>query len=101
MKFDKLVRDRIPEIIVENNGIPVTHTASGEEYRKRLLAKLKEETEEFTASPCEEELADILEVVGALCDHFGFSPEAVEALRRKKARERGGFSGGVVLEETL
>ena len=65
-RFDKLVRDRIPEIIEENDETPIVSTAAGEEYTERLVEKLQEEVAEYAESREVEELADVLEVVHAL-----------------------------------
>lgn len=95
---DKLVRDRIPEVVRENGETPVTHVAEGPEYRMRLREKLCEEAEEFRESGDPEELADLLEVLAAIRDAEGFDDDRLERLRERKADERGRFDEGVVLE---
>ncbi|WP_407661622.1 hypothetical protein [Haladaptatus caseinilyticus] len=97
-RYDKLVRDRIPTIIEANGEDPTTHVADDAEYPRRLREKLNEEVAEFHESADPQELADILEVVYALADHAGFSPDELERLRSEKADERGGFEDGIVLE---
>lgn len=98
--YDKLVRDKIPEVIASRGGACSTRVADAEEYGRRLIEKLHEEVEEFTRDRNPEELADILEVIKALCSHFGFDPREIEALRIKKEIERGGFEKRLVLLET-
>ncbi|WP_049969913.1 nucleoside triphosphate pyrophosphohydrolase [Haladaptatus cibarius] len=98
MNYDKLVRDRIPEIIEENGDTPKTHVVDNDEYERRLDEKLDEEVAEFHESGDPEELADVLEVVYALADCVDVSPDELERLRAEKADERGGFSNGIVLE---
>ncbi len=98
MKFDKLVRDRIPEIMAKDGKKAKTHTATQEEYEKRLRDKLKEEATEFYVSGREEELADILEVIYAISDSKGIPFTKIEQMRKKKAEERGSFSKKVVLD---
>ena len=65
MRYGKLVRDRIPEIIRNDRKQPITHIASEEEYSLKLGEKLKEEVSEFLAGMNNEEMADILEVLHA------------------------------------
>lgn len=100
MKYDKLVRDKIPEIIRSKGETPVVHIADTKEYLAKLKIKLTEEVTEFLRDENVEELADILEVVYALGGRLGTSATRLEALRKKKADERGGFEQGIVLEET-
>lgn len=93
MSQGKLVRDKIPQIIRSEGLEPVVYAAGAEEYATRLRDKLREEVEEFVASGDDvEELADILEVVYALAETAGTSPQQLERLRAVKAEERGGFS---------
>ncbi|MGA9401833.1 nucleoside triphosphate pyrophosphohydrolase [Haladaptatus sp.] len=96
--YDKLVRDRIPVIIEENDERPVTHIADEGEYERRLAEKLDEEVTEFHESGESAELADVLEVVYALADSNGLTRAELERIRAEKADERGGFTDGVVLE---
>ncbi len=100
MKYNKLVRDRIPEIIQRNGQTPITRIASDAEYFEKLKEKLKEEFCEFSENPAEEELADILEIVFAICDFKRINRKKLDALRKKKAKERGAFKKRIILEET-
>lgn len=97
-KYDKLVRDDIPEIIEASDETPITHTAEGEEYSERLVAKLEEEVAEYRESRTVEELADVLAVVHALREDHDVSTPQFEAIRAQKAADRGRFDDGVVLE---
>jgi predicted house-cleaning noncanonical NTP pyrophosphatase (MazG superfamily) len=99
MRYNKLVRDRIPEIIRSKGDNPVTHTASDEEFEQKLKEKLKEEADEFFRDGQEEELADILEVVHAICGHKKIDIKKLENLRKKKAAERGAFQDKIILDE--
>ncbi|MFC4436108.1 MULTISPECIES: nucleoside triphosphate pyrophosphohydrolase [Natrialbaceae] len=96
--YNKLVRDRIPEIIEEQDERPVTHVADDEEYADRLAAKLLEEAREFEESRDPEELADVLEVVDAILEAQNRSRESIERTRREKRAERGRFEERIVLE---
>jgi len=100
MKHNKLVRDKIPEVIKNKGAIPITHIANNEEYWQKLKEKLQEEVDEFIKNENEEELADILEVIYAICDFKNFDRGRLELLRKKKAEERGGFKDKIILDET-
>ncbi len=100
MKYNKLVRDKIPQITREKGQIPLTHIAEDSEYFNKLKEKLREEVEEYLEKENHEELADILEVVHAICDHKKISIHELESLRKKKAEERGAFKDKIILEET-
>lgn len=100
--YNKLVRDRIVEII-EDSGRSCTHRVLGdEEYLKELKIKLHEEVQEFLQAEsnvdCVEELADVLEVVFALATLKGASMEQLIAVRDRKKEERGGFTDRLFLE---
>jgi predicted house-cleaning noncanonical NTP pyrophosphatase (MazG superfamily) len=97
-KYDKLVRDRIPELIRADDEVPVTETVAGETYRERLHDKLDEEVAEYHESGRVAELADVLEVLHALAALDDVTPEELAAMRREKRAERGGFDDGVVLK---
>ena len=91
--MEKLVRDKIPEIIRKGRGeMPPFRTASPGEYRGLLALKLREEVGEYLSGREPMELADILEVVYALAEETGLTPEKLEEMRRRKAEERGNFS---------
>jgi len=94
---EKLVRDRVPELIEASGRRPEFRVAGGEEYTVLLRAKLHEETDEYLGEPDPEELADLLEVVYALARTHGLDPADLEKVRAAKAAERGGFEQRLVL----
>jgi len=74
LRYDKLVRDRIPEIIQSQGHHPVTRVLDDVSYQAALLAKLAEETREAQEAAPEDlpaELADILEVIQSLVAGIG------------------------------
>ncbi|MDD3042331.1 MAG: nucleoside triphosphate pyrophosphohydrolase [Methanosarcinaceae archaeon] len=96
ISYDKLVRDRIPEIIKNANKTPECRTlAEDREYLAYLIKKLQEEVLEFVEDPCVEELADVREVVKALSSIRAF--EDVESVQKKKREQRGGFEERILL----
>jgi predicted house-cleaning noncanonical NTP pyrophosphatase (MazG superfamily) len=97
--YDKLVRDKIPEIIeAKGQTYEEKRIASEEEYRVELVRKLGEEVAEFSAVLSPEELADVSEVLEALKNLPEY--ENVEKLRLKKREERGGFDKRIILKGT-
>ena len=62
----KLVRDRIPEIILGNGLVPIVETASPQDYGRYVRAKLKEELAEYLSSGDVVEVADLVEVCFAV-----------------------------------
>lgn len=99
-KYNKLVRDKIPEIIKKKGGKYKIHIADKKEYWKKLKEKLLEEIKEFSESETIEEFADILEVLDAVRDYKKFNKTKFEAIKKKKAKERGRFKKRVILEES-
>lgn len=96
--YNKLVRDKIPGIIEADGKTCKTHILSDDEYLTALEAKLNEEVVEYQIDKNLEEMADVLEVLRAICVARGYSLEELEALRAKKADERGGFAEKIFLE---
>lgn len=97
--YHKLVRDRIPEIIEKDGKTCVCETLSQEQYIAMLDAKLNEELAEYQESKSLEELADLLEVMGAVVKARGYTWEQLTDIRKKKKEERGGFEKRILLKE--
>lgn len=97
MPNGKLVRDKIPQIIRADGQEPIFRAAHNEEFDRLLRNKLAEEVEEFMSSDNDpEELADILEVLLALAERAGATPQQLESLRAEKAAKRGRFEQRIV-----
>lgn len=102
INYEKLVRDKIPEIILDDGQVPVTRILGSSEYRRALLEKLVEEAKELLESDGDlGERADVAEVLGALDVVLGYSKDEVENARLKKAEERGGFEQNIFLEKVI
>ena len=102
--FNKLVRDKIPQIIEFNGDVPFCKTLTNEENLKELNKKLTEEVNEYlTANEdnCIEELADVVEVIYGLLKAKNVSIENFEKIRQAKKDKRGGFEEKIFLEYTL
>ncbi len=100
MKYGKLVRDGMPEYIKRKGATPIFHIADEKEYWEKLKAKLQEEAAEFAQSEAASEVVDILEVLDAICAYKNFGKTDIEALKNKKAAERGKFKNKVILDES-
>ena len=97
--YNKLVRDRIPEII-ESDGTPYsTEILPDDRYLQMLDAKLNEELAEYQESKSLEELADLLEVMRAVVKARGWTWEQLEQVRQEKAAKRGGFEQKILLKD--
>lgn len=97
IKYNKLVRDNIPEIIIENGQIPHTKVLTEEEYKCALEEKLKEEVNEYISDQSIEELADILEVLDAIVQFNKFSWKDILDKKDMKKKQRGGFRKKIFL----
>ena len=95
--YNKLVRDKIPEIMLSKGETPITKILNNVEYVVFLEKKLDEEVAEYHNSKDIEELADILEVVYALCKSKGYSVDELLSVYQKKHDVRGGFSDKIFL----
>lgn len=98
MRYNKLVRDHIPEIIEQNGKTAVFRMIEDkDEYNRYLEKKLDEEVEEFHNSKSIDEIADILEVITAIMKARGIDPHYVDMRRRMKSAKRGKFDKRILL----
>ena len=97
--YNKLVRDRIPEIIEAGGKACAWETMPDEQYLGLLNKKLQEEVAEYLESGTVEDLADIGEVMHAILDYKGIPLTEFQRVRNEKLRERGGFKKRILLKE--
>jgi predicted house-cleaning noncanonical NTP pyrophosphatase (MazG superfamily) len=95
--YNKLVRDRIPEIIRAQGKECETRVLRDAEYLAQLNRKLREELDEYEGSGSVAELADLAEVIYALAAYYGKTPQQFDSLRLAKQRERGAFEDRLLL----
>lgn len=96
--YNKLVRDKIPEIIMQSGKTAHCRVLDADEYITELDRKLNEECAEYQTDKNIEELADILEVIYAIAEARGYSAAELERVRLEKSEKRGGFSQRIFLE---
>lgn len=100
---NKLVRDKIPQIIKNSGKTPVIKTLNQDIYLTELRKKANEELNEYLSAKTNEEaieeLADLLEIIHSFAEIHDSSIDEVEKIRVKKAEERGGFKDKVFLIE--
>ena len=94
----KLVRDKIPAIIEQDGKTPITRILSQEEYLAELDIKLNEEVSEYQEDKSIEEIADVLEVLYAICEARGHSIDELNAVRSQKMDKRGAFKERIYWE---
>lgn len=99
-KHQKLVRDKIPDILKEKGIECDSHIADNNEYENELYLKLQEELEEFILEPSTEELADMLEVLDAIRNFHNISLDDLKSVKLNKYKERGAFRKKVILDST-
>jgi len=103
--YNKLVRDKIPEIISADGEKPKIRILADDEYQKELLKKIIEEAKEVEAAGGDKnelikELGDVQEVVEALIKSFSLDKSEIEKLQAKRKATRGGFDKKIFLEYT-
>ena len=102
--YNKLVRDKIPDIIKSNGEKPVIKVLNEDEYKKELEKKLYEEYNEVISASGQdrlEELADMLEVIAALAKIEGKTLEDVSLIAHQKVLKRGSFNNRIYLEKVI
>ena len=101
-RCDKLGRDKTLEGFKKEGVTPQYKMLTGKELYEALLLKLVEEADEVrdarNRQELIEELADVLEVIDALCKTQGISMEEIASVKEAKLKERGGFEAGLYIE---
>jgi predicted house-cleaning noncanonical NTP pyrophosphatase (MazG superfamily) len=97
-EYNKLIRDRIPEIIEKDGKTCKTRVLSEKDYKSALNSKLLEEMKEYQEGFDLRELADLQEVINAIVLANGLSLKEFDEIREAKAKANGGFSKRLFLE---
>ena len=100
--YNKLIRDKIPEVIKEKGGIPEVSILDGTEFRKSLKIKMTEEAKELLEAESNDdvlnELSDVEELVRSIAKNYDLSLEEIEKHRLEKLQKRGGFEKKLFLK---
>jgi superfamily II DNA or RNA helicase/predicted house-cleaning noncanonical NTP pyrophosphatase (MazG superfamily)/HKD family nuclease len=103
--YQKLVRDRIPEIIRNHGKNPRTRILGQAEFKEAVAAKIIEEVHELyrewkqcNSKGILKESADLLEILLAALNEYGFTLDDLLAMRQKRETDRGGFKQKIFLE---
>lgn len=99
MKYDKLVRDKIPQLIADDGKTAIFRIASKSELREYLEKKLHEEVAEYCESNGLDELADVYEVLAALAKLEGSSLFGLNEKANHKRLISGAFDNNIILLE--
>ena len=99
-KYNKLVRDKIPEIIISKGATPKTSILDDSNFRKKLKEKLIEEAQEVVEEEKDilNELADVLELIKSIGREYNIEFNEIEKKQIEKSTERGGFLKKILLE---
>ena len=102
-KIGKLVRDKIPDVILKSGKKCNYSVLTDGEYLTALKRKVVEEATEVAGADCNtkiiEELGDLLDVVGTIVMVCGLSMKDINSSRKTKNEKYGGFSGKIFLQE--
>lgn len=99
IKYNKLIRDMIPDMIKESGRQYAVRVLNDEEYRDALVDKIVEEVRDFQKTGNEEELADLYEAMDCLIEFMDYEPMHIDYLRLKKREARGSFKERYFLVE--
>ncbi|MFC0189309.1 MazG-like family protein [Fictibacillus aquaticus] len=101
--FNKLVRDKIPELIEQAGKKGTFRILGKEEFKSELMKKLIDEAKDFQYDNDQENiidsLAEILETVYTMAESCGIMKEELEEKRNVRIQSRGAFAQRLFLME--
>ncbi|MEA1937473.1 MAG: nucleoside triphosphate pyrophosphohydrolase [Patescibacteria group bacterium] len=101
--YNKLVRNKIPQIIKENRQAPIIRKLDKKEFTEELFKKLKEETKEVIGAKNDKkelmkEISDVYEVIDTIVDLYKLDKDLILRLQKDKKEKRGSFEKRIFLE---
>lgn len=104
IKYSKLIRDKIPEIIRKDGWIPKMRILNKKEYLKELKKKILEEARELVKAKNKKEIineiVDIQELIDIIISELGLTKSQIKKQQKIKNKKRGGFKKRLFLIKT-
>ena len=102
-RLSKLVRDKIPQLMNQDDQAATVRTLQGNDLQKSLLLKLKEEADEALSALDNDtefigEMADIKEVLDTILRQKNIDDAALSEAQRIKRDAKGGFEDGQFID---
>jgi predicted house-cleaning noncanonical NTP pyrophosphatase (MazG superfamily) len=103
VSVNKLVRDKVPDIIKADGGKPTFRVLNSKEYLNELFKKIIEESQEFftfkdDSQKLTYEIADVLEIIDTIANIYGIDKKDLQAAKEKKSKQRGVYKNMIFLE---
>ena len=103
-KFNKLVRDKVVENMIQNKQVPVgIRVLSDEEFEQELIKKLAEEVSELkdvkSKDELLDELVDVVEILNYIKKQLQISTSEINEKVSAKKKKSGGFDNKVYIEK--
>lgn len=96
-KYNKLVRDRVPEIL-KSSGHQVEYKILSEsQLLLALQDKLLEKAQKFAEKPTENDISDMFELMDLIIDKFEYEQMHIDYLRLKNRELQGGYTQNIYL----
>ncbi len=103
-KYNKLIRDKILEIIRAAGERPYWRILNGKEYLREIKKKILEEAKELIGAKDKkgiiDEIVDIQELTDALISETGLTKSEIKKQQKIKNKKRGGFKKRLFLIKT-
>jgi predicted house-cleaning noncanonical NTP pyrophosphatase (MazG superfamily) len=96
--YNRLVRDKMPEIIESMGNIAVYQTLDDQSFGQALLETIARSANQFAETTSIESLADLLDCIDAWLEVNGMSMEEVEKARAERVKRCGHFHNRTFLE---
>ncbi len=104
IKYNKLIRDRILEIIKTDGEKPYSRVLNKNEYLKEIKKKIAEEAKELVKAEGKKEIineiVDIQELIDVIISELGLTKSQIKKKQKIKNKKRGGFKKRLFLIKT-